>query len=358
MISARPFSRRGCPVFVRSPGLPLATMGGLCDKPPVATNVVPEAPVEREESEEDDDDELPEPPPMQKKGARSSVSAEAYGDWNKQAAFTLTVIEKSDDQKRRIRAAMDKSWMFQSLEEKNKAQVVDALKEEKYSAGQDVIVQFDVDADRLFVIEQGVLSAYKKKAEGEDGRGMKVFTYENAGVFGELALLYNCPRAATVTADTDSTLWSIDRDTFNNLVKESAKKARAQTEEFLKTVPILKSLTVAEVSSIGDAVQKKAFRNGDTVIREGDVGNEFFIVTEGTAKAIKGGKAVMDYGPKDYFGELALIEEGSRHADVKATSDLVVLSLDRLAFKRLLGPLDAILKERAHDTYKDLLRSS
>lgn len=47
-------------------------------------------------------------------------------------------------------------------------------------------------------------------------------TYESGEAFGELALLYNAPRAATITANEDCTLWCLDRGTFSNIVKEAA----------------------------------------------------------------------------------------------------------------------------------------
>lgn len=46
--------------------------------------------------------------------------------------------------------------------------------------------------------------------------------YKPGEAFGELALLYNCPRAATITAVEDSELWSLDRKTFNHIVKDAA----------------------------------------------------------------------------------------------------------------------------------------
>lgn len=60
--------------------------------------------------------------------------------------------------------------------------------------------------------------------------------------FGELSLLYNTPRAASIKAKTASILWALDRDTFNNIVKGSAIKKREKFETFLHTVDIIKSL--------------------------------------------------------------------------------------------------------------------
>lgn len=72
--------------------------------------------------------------------------------------------------------------------------------------------------------------------------------YEEGEAFGELALLYNAPWAATITALTDSTLYTIDWGTFNAIVKEQAQKKREKFEESLKQVKILNSMSSYEWS--------------------------------------------------------------------------------------------------------------
>ena len=64
-------------------------------------------------------------------------------------------------------------------------------------------------------------------------------TYKPGDAFGELALLYNAPRAASIVADNTSTLWSLDRATFNHIVKNAAIRKKEKYEEFLEKVPLL-----------------------------------------------------------------------------------------------------------------------
>lgn len=86
------------------------------------------------------------------------------------------------------------------------------------------------------------------------------------------------------------------------------------------------------------------------MINEGEEGNIFYIIISGEAIATKtlypgaAPQQVMEYKPGDYFGELALLKSGIREANVVAKTQLKVASIDRDSFKRLLGPLDQILK--------------
>jgi len=307
------------------------------------------------EEEESDDELLEEPPVVVSKKMRTSVSAEAYGEWNKTVTdFTPPEYPKSEEQKRRIAERLSSSWIFQGLDGKNLSQVVLAFQEENFAPNTEVIKQYDTDAEKVYMIEKGTLTAYKKKSADESGRGNPVFTYEGKGVFGELALLYSCPRAATVVSDSQSSLWSLDRSTFNHLVKTVAQGKRKQIEDFLGTVEILSTLSTSERGQLTDATQTRKFKKDDSIITQGQAGNEFFILSTGTAAAYKDGTEVKKYTSGEYFGELALIRGEKRAATVKATTDAEVLVLERRAFKRLCGCLEAILQERAASQYAKL----
>jgi cAMP-dependent protein kinase regulator len=72
--------------------------------------------------------------------------------------------------------------------------------------------------------------------------------------FGELSLLYNTPRAATITAKTDCVLFRLDRETFNNIIKDAAIEKRERFEAFLKKVPVLKRMDAYERTTLADAL--------------------------------------------------------------------------------------------------------
>ena len=83
--------------------------------------------------------------------------------------------------------------------------------------------------------------------------------YQPGEAFGELSLLYNAPRAATITAKTNVELWALDRRTFNLIVKESAQMKRDKYEEFLKGVPILASMNSYERNKLADSIKEQWF---------------------------------------------------------------------------------------------------
>jgi cAMP-dependent protein kinase regulator len=153
----------------------------------------------------------------------------------------------------------------------------------------------------------------------------------------------------------------LDRETFNHIVKDAAQKKRERYESFLKSVEILSTVEPYELTQISDALKAGTFQEGDYVIREGEMGDVFYIIEEGEAyatKTMEPGKQpekVKSYGRGDYFGELALIKGEPRAANVVAHTTLKVISLDRNSFKRLLGPIEDILK-RNSDKYVKFIK--
>ncbi|OLP91863.1 cAMP-dependent protein kinase regulatory subunit [Symbiodinium microadriaticum] len=307
----------------------------------MATESAPAAD-EEEEEEEDEDDE---PPPGWEKDmdnrARTSVSAEAYGEWNAKKAFVPPVHIKSDEQKERLKGCLVKSFLFSNLDTNDLNIVIGAMTEVQEKTGTRVINQGD-NGDFLFVIESGVLDCSIKK--GEDGEETVVKKCEPGDVFGELALLYNCPRAASVDAKEDCVLWKLDRDTFNHIVKEAAEKKRQRYDAFLSKVPLLSSMDAYERSQLADALKVETFEQGQKVITEGEEGNKFYIIEDGLCVATKGEVEVMSYAAGDYFGELALINNKPRAATVVAKGDAKLLSIDSRSFKRLINVADLMSK--------------
>jgi cAMP-dependent protein kinase regulator len=303
---------------------------------------------DEEDNEDDTMEELPPPPSgYQQRGPRSSVSAEAYGAWNQKKEFTPPVYPKSEEQKRRIEGVLSQSFLFSNLEHKELDLVIGAMVEKVLQPKERIIKQGD-DGDVLFVVEEGTLECYKQFEKGGEEKMVKTVTAGDA--FGELALLYNCPRAASVESKDKCVLWQLDRETFNAIVKDAAAKKRERYEEFLKGIPLLESMEQYERNQIADALKQETYDAGQTIVRQGDPGDKFYIVEEGQAVALKywvegqQPQEVMEYKDGDYFGELALLRNEPRAATINARTECKVLSVDRRTFQKMLGPLEDMLK--------------
>lgn len=282
------------------------------------------------------------------KNQRISVSAEAYGNYNKHGEFKPPVHPKSAEIQNRLHTKLSNIFLFSHLAEKENDILVQAMEEHNFNANEGVIKQGD-DGDVLYVVDQGELECFRKFAK--EGKDEYLLTYKPGDAFGELALLYNAPRAASIVAKTKCLLFSLDRETFNHIVKGAVIKRRQKYEQFLSKIPILDSLNSYEKDKICDCLQTKSYNKNASIIIEGENGDVLYFIQSGTCKATKKNRVtgkddiVYEFTENDYFGELALLKNEPRAASVIATSDTVeVAYIDRAAFKRLLGPLEEILK--------------
>ena len=279
------------------------------------------------------------------KGQRTGISAEAFGRFNKKRTYKPRIIKKTESQKEKIKNKCLTCFLFNNFDDMEISTIVDACEEKKYKKNEYVIKQGD-NGDNLYIIESGELICEKVFKEGESPTYLK--TYKEGELFGELALLYNAPRAATIYAKTDCVLWALDRLTFNSIIKESSINKREKYKRFLETIPLLSTVESYELYSICDAIKVEKFEKNQYIIKEGEEGDKFYILDEGEAVATKEKMSFKkQYLKGDYFGELALLRNAPRAASVMAVTNCKVLSLDRDAFKRLLGPLKDILKRNS-----------
>lgn len=139
--------------------------------------------------------------------------------------------------------------MFEALNDEDRTIVLNAMEERRAVPGEAVITQGD-DGGELFVIDSGTLDCHKVFTPGAEPTYLK--TYQPGEAFGELSLLYNAPRAASITATSDSILWVLDRNTFNHIVKGAAAKKRERYEAFLEKVDLLENMDPYERGKIAD----------------------------------------------------------------------------------------------------------
>ncbi|XP_016113387.1 protein kinase, cAMP-dependent, regulatory, type II, alpha, B [Sinocyclocheilus grahami] len=323
------------------------------------------APTDSSEEEEEEDD-FPEDftfkaPPPSKCNRRVSVCAEAYNPDEDEGDESRVVHPKTDEQRQRLQEACRDILLFKTLEQDQFAEVLDSMFEVLVKPNECIINQGD-DGDNFYVIERGVFDIVIQK----DGVSRCVGCYDNKGSFGELALMYNTPRAATIRATQEGALWALDRATFHRLIVKNNAKKRKMYESFIESVPLLKSLQLSERMKIVDVVGMKTFSDGQQIIRQGDSADCFYVVESGEVRIMIRSKTQAGQRSQEevevarcsrgqYFGELALVTNKPRAASVYAAGETKCLVITVQAFERLLGSCKEILKRNIQQYEQQLL---
>src|SRR3712207_4895371 len=104
----------------------------------------------------------------------------------------------------------------------------------------------------------------------------------------------------------------------------------------LQTIPLFSACTIEELELILSRTTELRFKAGDVLTEEGARGHEFLVIVEGQAKVLIGGREIATLGPGEFFGELALLDDGPRTATVVADTDLVVEISSQREFTELI----------------------
>ncbi|XP_020296618.1 cGMP-dependent protein kinase, isozyme 2 forms cD5/T2 isoform X2 [Pseudomyrmex gracilis] len=202
----------------------------------------------------------------------------------------------------------------------------------------------------------GAPQPVKRRQMREEGKvevsrdGKYLSTLQHGKVLGELAILYNCKRTATITAATDCHLWAIDRQCFQTIMMRTGLSRQAEYTDFLKSVPIFKNLPEETLIKLSDVLEETFYNHGDYIIRQGARGDTFFIISRGEVRVtIKQPdtteeKYIRTLRKGDFFGEKALQGDDLRTANIIADDPEGVscLVIDRETFNQLISSLDEI----------------
>jgi cAMP-dependent protein kinase regulator len=294
------------------------------------------------------------------KNRRQGVAAQAI-DNESVKDYKKPVYPKSEAVMAKLRKTLKDNEkmqvLFGHLDTAQLDDVILAFYPKEFAKDSDIIKQGDA-GDCLYIIDNGSVDVFVNRP-GSDGvtppgKGPKAVTLGEGALFGELALMYNAPRAATVTAASAKVAaFALDATDFKMLLAQSSQAQYAKYEGWLGDVEMLKVLNNYELSKLADALHSEKYNAGDPIIKQGDMGEKFYILEEGSAAAFidgdKGQKEVKKYERVgDYFGEIALLTSEPRKATVKAAGKgCSVVSLSKDQFTNMLGPITDKLRENA-----------
>eukprot|EP00003_Mantamonas_plastica_P005972 TRINITY_DN1487_c0_g2_i3.p1 TRINITY_DN1487_c0_g2~~TRINITY_DN1487_c0_g2_i3.p1 ORF type:complete len:423 (-),score=163.29 TRINITY_DN1487_c0_g2_i3:87-1355(-) len=282
---------------------------------------------------------------------RSGVSAEILSAVNL-LDYEPKVIPKTEEEAENIKSMVSQNLLFRFLDEEQKTAIFDAMEKRTFADG-DVLIKQGDEGDFFYLLDTGVCDIFVKSKDNPEP--IKVLTCKHGDSFGELALMYDTPRAATVVAVGDVTCWAMDRMSYKHILLATTQKRRDQYKEFLDKVELLQSLDNYERYSLADALTSETFKEGDVIMHQGDgkdaSNSEYFYIIESgkvvcTKKEQEDGEeeVVGELGAGAYFGELALLTNQPRACTVTAAEDLTCLRLERTTFERIMGPLKKIME--------------
>jgi cAMP-dependent protein kinase regulator len=216
------------------------------------------------------------------------------------------------------------------------------LKEERKHAGQVIIRQGD-QGDKFYIIKSGNVEI---SVVGSSGRTDVLAVLSKGDYFGEIALVKKVPRTATATALSESSLLVLEKGDFELMMSQRINIAEKvdrliENRGFLARLPLFSEFAPAQVAMAASRLVPERFHMGQDVITQGQMGDSFHIIKEGTLEVTverEGSRRrVAELGPGEYFGEIALLLDVPRTASVTALSDSLVLKLRKEDFQGMLG---------------------
>jgi len=288
--------------------------------------------------------------------ARAAISAEQMEQYKSDGSNE----QKEDDADDKVRAdeekvvwllkAVDDNILFSHLDQDQRLIVCKEMYQEEVAVNDFLIKQGD-EGNTFYVVDSGEFAITVEDIGQVD-------TLSSGRCVGELALLYNAPRAASVQCtkggdDGDkAVVWCVKRTAFRKALMEASKKNSNENVEFLKKVELLAPLLSSELQLVDQALEPKTFNEGDVIFKQGDEGDRFYIIKSGSisGNAKDGTEFTLSVG--GFFGERALLTNEPRAATITCASELECLTLSREDFTTLLGPLEDIMQRNMEEYEK------
>ena len=211
-------------------------------------------------------------------------------------------------------------------------ELASCMSRQSCAEGEVVVSQGDrAEPQYFYIVQSGAFQASSIDVGSAERKVLA--TYGAGGYFGELALLRNTPRAATVACTAAGEVWRLGRAAFRRGVIGRSLREAAEKIAFLRP------LAPEVLDQIVDAMFEVPCTVGEVVIRQGDPGGNLYLVEDGAFEASLrelDDKVVMRYEHGACFGERALLHNAPRAATVTCVADGRLWAIDRLNFRKVI----------------------
>ena len=216
--------------------------------------------------------------------------------------------KKTPEEKERIAEAIRASVMFQNITDEQRDMIFGVMEPINVKKGTWVIKQGTV-GDRFYIVDNGrfevrILSDGEEDKNGTGGNCVHVYegSHEKHAhpSFGELALMYSAPRAASIIAQTDGNLWALHRYAFRQVLAQQSE--RQELISVLKKMEIFKNITSADITNLAASMIAVTFGRGEMIIEQGVAGDAMYVIEKGCC-----GKSFLQMIPSPSLSEFNVL---------------------------------------------------
>ena len=279
------------------------------------------------------------------------------------SGYEKVSYDKSDAVRDLIYDSIKENVLFEQDTKEEMLAIVDIFRPVEFKAGDYVIKQGE-DGDEFYVVETGALSinVAAKASSGEDcgDSGAHVGDYGAGAAFGELALIFGNPRAATIKATSDCKLWSLDRRAYRSVIHQLRHENHQQKVAFLRTCVVggqafTELFDWQQMEDLAIATKVDSHDDGNVVLREGEVGDTFYILKSGRIEVSKGGRVEKSLEQGGVFGTSSLLNATASKLTYTAAGPVELYYLRKDDFEMLMGSVTDVL---ARNTVAGPLRNT
>lgn len=236
---------------------------------------------------------------------------------------------KTKQDRSTIQAALSKHFIFTSLPEEYRLILINSMKFYRLPANELVFEQ-NQSAMHFFVLATGRLDVVIN--------GRSVNNIKPGEGFGELALLHDTPRSATIRTLEPCALWAVDRISFRKMLQAVNAHNYEENKTFINSIGLFSALTNGQKEALLNALATHRFATGHRIVNEGDPGDLLYIIKDGVVSCTKGGVEIRRLAKGEFFGEQALLYGSTRTATVTAVGgEAKCLSIGREDLVQVLG---------------------
>jgi CRP-like cAMP-binding protein len=250
--------------------------------------------------------------------------------------------------------------VFATMSEAEIEHLLARLRLERHPAGRRIIRQGN-RGDRFYIVRQGHVEVTQRDVAGVT---RVVNQLDRGDYFGELALLRDAPRNATCRTTVPTETLALTRQDFDRLVRSRfvtrSKLDRSLARaELLRRLPLFSELDGLQIQQLAAQLQEEHLEAGKVFIRQGEIGEVFYVIESGRVQVFvtENGqeRVVVERGPGEYVGEIALLLEVPRTASVRTLESTRLLALSRQDFDRLVHTLLDVSQRLERETSRRMI---